>query len=487
MDDANAGDTHSFALTDDASGAFSIDSTTGEIELTAAPASGVYQDSITVEATDNLGESFSETIGVTFGTNTDNTLNGTSDSDIMYGFDGADTLAGGAGDDTIVGGGDGVSQSWTTVYDYDNHQGTTGTDLFSWTAGAYDEATIRFNNSPAAGDGDGVADYVIVETTENTGWLTIGDFDVGTDKIVLQENYTAIEFTNNSGMAEIIVTYANGNRQGFRVYHSNGSISMNDIFTTDAPTTGGGVDVAEYAGDAADFDVSYNAVTGAYTITDTDTADGLDEGTDLVMGVETFSFGGVSVDASDFMDQSTLAAGSFDFDSGYAAANPSATQDGTASANTITTTGSGDQVVYGRGGDDAISTGSGNDAIYAGSGDDTVTAGAGDDTIYGGTGNDSLTGGDGSDTFAVTALEGADTIDGGSGWTDVIDLMGFSGDVTVTGTTIDGEGWTVLLDEGHSASGQTLDSIELSTDATGVITFDEGGTIDFSGIDRLTF
>ena len=326
-----------------------------------------------------------------------------------------------------------------------------------------------------------------MESTENTGWLTIGDFDVGTDKIVLQENYTAIEFTNDSGMAEIIVTYANGNRQGFRVYHAGGAISMSDVFTTTVPTLPSPDDIVTYSGDAADFDVSYNAITGAFTITDGDTADGLDEGTDLVMGVETFSFNGVEVDATDFIVESTIAGGSYNFDTGYSGTDPTATSEGTSADNTISATAGSDQVVYARAGNDTITTGSGNDAIYAGSGNDTVTAGAGDDTIYGGTGNDSLSGGDGSDTFVVTALEGADTIDGGAGWTDIIDLMGFSGSVTVTGTTIDGEGWTVLLDDGHSVTGQTLDSLELSPDASGVITFDEGGTIDFTGIDRIGF
>ena len=55
------------------------------------------------------------------------------------------------------------------------------------------------------------------------------------------------------------------------------------------PKVGSG-DTVVYAGDASDFDVSYNAATGAFTITDRDTADGLDEGTDTVTGVERFSF-----------------------------------------------------------------------------------------------------------------------------------------------------------------------------------------------------
>ncbi len=167
--------------------------------------------------------------------------------------------------------------------------------------------------------------------------------------------------------------------------------------------------------------------------------------------------------------------------------------------------GTGDDALYGGDGDDTLHGDDGHDFVHAGSGSDAVAGGVGDDELYGGFGNDTIEGGTGSDTidgglgddllvgndgndvFSFSVLEGTDTIDGGSGWTDIIELAGFTGDVTVSGNTISGEGWTALLDDGHSVTGETLDSIELSVDATGVITFDEGGTIDLTGIEKIGF
>jgi Ca2+-binding RTX toxin-like protein len=173
--------------------------------------------------------------------------------------------------------------------------------------------------------------------------------------------------------------------------------------------------------------------------------------------------------------------------------------DGTAPGYTATFTGgmgsgsadlsasSSDEVIFALGGDDRVSTGSGNDVMFGGSGNDTLFGGDGNDSIYGGTGDDFLYGQNGDDTFYATSMQGNDSVNGGSGWTDVIELSGFSGDVTVDGNMVDGEGWTMVLDGSHLVTGQTLDSIELTADAVGTITFDDGGTIDFTGIDRINF
>lgn len=127
-----------------------------------------------------------------------------------------------------------------------------------------------------------------------------------------------------------------------------------------------------------------------------------------------------------------------------------------------------------------------NDVLYGFGATDVMSGGTGDDTLLGGAGNDHMSGGDGGDSFVVASMSGNDTVDGGAGWTDMIELAGLSGDVTVSGNVVEGEGWTLVLDGDHSVTGQTLDSIELTADAIGTITFDEGGIIDFSGIDRIT-
>ena len=198
------------------------------------------------------------------------------------------------------------------------------------------------------------------------------------------------------------------------------------------------------------------------------------------------TFDGVDYDAAELMTQSSVAADSFDYDSGYSREHLRETQKSSDEEEKIF--GSGDrEVIYARGGGDYVQTDAGDDVIYGGSGNDTVLSGAGDDTIFGGTGSDTLVGGDGNDIFVVTAMQGDDTVNGGSGWIDVLELSGIGGDVTVEGQMVDGEGWTLLLENGHSVTAETLNSLELSPDAIGVITFDEGGTIDFTGIEKINF
>ena len=60
----------------------------------------------------------------------------------------------------------------------------------------------------------------------------------------------------------------------------------------DALDGGADDDRAVYQGDLADFSVVYDAGTDTFTISDLNTGDGLDEGTDTVTNVETFSFNG---------------------------------------------------------------------------------------------------------------------------------------------------------------------------------------------------
>jgi|GEM_PF-3199689 len=79
--DADSGDTHTFALTDDASGKFAIDSSSGEISLVAQhDATSIYSDSVTVQVTDSAGETYSETVGIHLGTNSTSGVTGTINS-----------------------------------------------------------------------------------------------------------------------------------------------------------------------------------------------------------------------------------------------------------------------------------------------------------------------------------------------------------------------------------------------------------------------
>ncbi|MCV6592972.1 MAG: hypothetical protein OIF48_08485, partial [Silicimonas sp.] len=375
--DTDAGDSHSFSLADDGDGAFAIDSASGEISVTSDPRSGgVAQDTITVTATDNQGAAITETIGIGFGTDDDNTIAGTGHGDVIYGFDGNDQITGGAGDDTIIGGSD-TSQTvtWTNVSGNGNVHGTTGVDHFRWTPSEDDRGVIRLNNSSGSGDADGNGDHLIVESTAQHAALTVGDFDFGTDRIYLPDTYNGITVNAGSSYTDFTVNYTDGNSQIFRIYSSSPTSDPNDVFTTDSPNIPGiGGDTAVYQGAAADFDVTYNAATGELIVTDTNTGDGLDEGTDVLSGIERISFGGTEVDASSFQVSSSTAANAFDYDTGSAPAHGVRNMPGSTSNDTMNAAGSSDVTLSGRAGDDIMTSSSGNDALYGGSGNDTILA-----------------------------------------------------------------------------------------------------------------
>jgi len=111
----------------------------------------------------------------------------------------------------------------------------------------------------------------------------------------------------------------------------------------------------------------------------------------------------------------------------------------------------------------------------------TITGTDGNDKISGTEGDDILIGGGGDDLFIYGENGGSDSIDGGESWTDTIDLSGALGDDAVYG-----EDWTVTVTEGEIVS-EDGDSIELSEDASGFVTLDNGETIDFSNMEQIGF
>jgi Ca2+-binding RTX toxin-like protein len=155
----------------------------------------------------------------------------------------------------------------------------------------------------------------------------------------------------------------------------------------------------------------------------------------------------------------------------------------------------GDDKIYGGEGVDTLYGGSGHDEIHGNAGDDILYGGAGNDLMYGQDGSDILIGGSGDDTMAgvagddlyqIGAMQGNDSIIETGGWTDLIDLQGVGGVQSVSGNTVDGDGWTLVISSG-SVTGQSADRLDLSEQAHGVLTFDTGGTIDFTGIERITW
>ncbi len=342
-----------------------------------------FPDAIVVDGTsgdDAMGLGYVDAEGQEI-TTSDDYIDAGDGNDTVDGDKGDDTILGGAGDDVIYSGShEGASApTYTTVNNGDNFNGTTGQDFFRWTAATGSAATIRFNNSAGAGDGDGEADYVLVDSKNDTGTLTIGDFDVGIDRIVLPEAYTSISISTTAGQADITITYSNGNQQHFRIYHDDSQpISASAIFTTEAPTA---------------------------TISDNDVLDGGDGNDTFILedqfGQDTI-LGGAG--EGDHIDASGL--------SGPITVTFTGSEDGTLTDGTDTITFDNiEELTLTDQADLLDASASAADVwVDAGDGDDTVIGSSDADTIIGGLGDDSITGGGGDDLLVLTTSGGRDTV-----------------------------------------------------------------------------
>ncbi len=141
--------------------------------------------------------------------------------------------------------------------------------------------------------------------------------------------------------------------------------------------------------------------------------------------------------------------------------------------------GKGNDSLYGGADDDKLKGEDGNDYLDGGAGDDELKGGKGDDILRGGAGDDEMKGEDGNDLFLFGTGDGSDEIEGGGGgWTDTIRLE------NEDGTSLSSGDWTLTLDDG-SIQSQDGDSIDLSEDASGIITLTDGSEISFEGIERI--
>jgi len=139
--------------------------------------------------------------------------------------------------------------------------------------------------------------------------------------------------------------------------------------------------------------------------------------------------------------------------------------------------GTANQIMYGRAGNDTLSGGAGNDYLRGEDDNDIISGGGGADRLYGDGGDDTLAGGAGADTLnagagndTIAGLSDGDTIDGGAGedWIDysglasgmVVDLgqtYGTDGTVTDTLWNLEHVIGTVFADVlSGNASGNTL-------------------------------
>ena len=153
----------------------------------------------------------------------------------------------------VISGGTTQEIDWITVEDRGNVTGDGVSDYFSFEAGSGDRATIRLNESSGSDEGDGEVDYVLIETTNDTGRINISDFDMGTDRIVLQEMYEDISVDARPNFFEVTITYANGNEQDFRIYSGDDEFDAQSVFTVEMPTVYVDEDVLDGGDDADTF------------------------------------------------------------------------------------------------------------------------------------------------------------------------------------------------------------------------------------------
>jgi trimeric autotransporter adhesin len=121
-----------------------------------------------------------------------------------------------------------------------------------------------------------------------------------------------------------------------------------------------------------------------------------------------------------------------------------------------------------------------NNIIVGNNADNVLDGGAGDDTLTGGLGNDTLLGGDGNDLFIYMRGHGSDTMSGGAGasWSDTIQLSQANGALDF------GTDWTVSFTSGGVAH-QNGHDLQLTQDSAGTITFTDGSTVHFSGMEHI--
>jgi Ca2+-binding RTX toxin-like protein len=138
----------------------------------------------------------------------------------------------------------------------------------------------------------------------------------------------------------------------------------------------------------------------------------------------------------------------------------------------------GNDVVYGGLGNDTIDGGNQNDTLYGGDGADSIIGGDGNDSILGGDGDDHLQSGAGSDTvfgdagndvIAVSDNHDTNTIDGGSGY----DQLVFATPTSTSGVTVTwtGEG-AGTYDFNTTTSTGTFTGIEQSSGTLYADTYD---------------
>ena len=150
--------------------------------------------------------------------------------------------------------------------------------------------------------------------------------------------------------------------------------------------------------------------------------------------------------------------------------------------NDIVSGGAGDDLIMGGSGNDTLNGNDGDDQLFGGDGNDALNGGAGNDILIGGAGDDNAVGGAGDDVYVFEALGDTDSFSGGNGggWTDVVSL-----DVDISSLPNPSDPWTITVGGNEVNYDVALGYVDLGPDASGSITFDDGSTVNFDGVEGI--
>ena len=441
---------------------------------------------VTVTATDPHGESASADFtidvadiddgpaplaGATSGADR---LNGTGDADLIDGGAGNDRLNGRDGDDTIIGGaGD------------DRMNGGNGDDTF--VVAGDDQGFDRFNG--------GRGNDAIIAGEDGT---VIGVSRFGNNvETISADGHSGVTIAgdaanntlNFSGTSLDGIEAIDGGAGNDRITGSAGDDTIIGGAGNDRLSGGGGDDVFIVTG----TDEGFDRITGgrgddAIVAGGDNTEIGLSAFNNSVETISADGHDGVTIQGSAGNNTLNFSRTSLE---GVEAIDGGAGNDritGSAGDDTILGGEGRDDLRGGDGGDrleggdgnDRLRGQDGDDALFGDDGNDRLEGGDGADTLTGGLGDDTMIGGAGDDVFVYADGDGSDVVRAGGGdWTDVIQ---FDGGIESLGEF--GVDWTVELTRG-SIDSVDADRIDLSQNADGVITMNDGSTIEFQDVEQI--
>ncbi|MDJ0609183.1 MAG: cadherin domain-containing protein [Kiloniellales bacterium] len=209
--------------------------------------SGLGSQTVTVEVEDSNGNTYSEDLGLHFGSAGADDTTGTANDDVMYGFDGADTLNGGDGDDWLHGGAGG-SIDFTSGSETQSNTTTSDTQKDGAVAALDDGGyVVVWQNAP---EDEEETNHVYAQRYDADGNAVGGEITIGAFG---EEDTTSLFEADVTGLVGggFVVTWAEptgeespDNVMG-RVYDSNGNPAGSE-FTINS-TTGGTQDAPTIA------------------------------------------------------------------------------------------------------------------------------------------------------------------------------------------------------------------------------------------------